>query len=168
MKVTIMLKNILTPALIALTLAGGAHAAQPATNAQLAGLAGVAADQYSNDELQAILAAQKDHDTATLNYYLTGKNRAATAATDASGQLANLAGVQPGAYSASELTLIINARKEHNRDGVAYVLSGTNRAGAASTGTVTAGSAQLAAALGVEASQYSAAQLVAMTAAAND
>ena len=65
-----MLKSILTPALIALTLAGSgaAFAAQPTSDAQLAASAGVAAGQYTAAELQAIIDARRDNDTSALNF----------------------------------------------------------------------------------------------------
>ena len=163
-----MLKSILTPALIALTLSSAAFAAQPSSDAQLASSAGVAAGQYSASELQNIIEARKANDQETLNYFLSGANRADRGAGDSAGQLANLAGVQPGTYSASELALIIEARKENDRDRVGYILSGANRTAPAAAEVVTPGETQLAAALGVDAADYTLAQLIALTAADND
>ena len=164
-----MFKSIATSALIALSLAGAANAAQPSQDVQLAASAGVAAGQYSAAELQAIIDARQDNDTGLLNFYLSGANRAAASVQgDTSGQLAKLAGVQPGAYSASELQLIISARQENDRDRVADVLSGANRATPAAADVVTPGEAQLAGALGLDPAQYTLAQLTALTAAAND
>jgi hypothetical protein len=164
-----MFKYIVTPALIALTLAGAASAASPSSDAQLAAAAGVQVGQYTAAELQSILEARNENDTSKLNFYLSGANRAAAEVQgDTSGQLAKLAGVQPGAYSASELQLIIDARKENDRDRVAYVLSGTNRVAPAAAEAVTAGEVQIAAALGVDPAQYTLAELIALTEAAND
>jgi hypothetical protein len=170
MKETKMLKSILTPALIALTLAGSgaAFAAQPTSDAQLAASAGVAAGQYTAAELQAIIDARRDNDTSALNYYLSGANRSGAAQSDASGQLANLAGVAPGTYSASELALIIEARKDNDAARVAYILSNTNRSTAAEAAAVTPGEAQIAAALGLDPAQYTLSELTRLWAAAND
>lgn len=164
-----MLKSILTPALIALTFAGGAaFAAQPSNDAQLAASAGVAVGQYSASELQLIINARKDNDQSALNYYLSGANRTETGAGDSAGQLAKLAGVQPGNYSASELTNLIDARKNNDYEQVVFITSGVNRSAPAAAEVVTPGEAQLAAVLGVDPAQYTLAQLTALTAAAND
>ena len=66
------------------------------------------------------------------------------------------------------MQLIISARQENDRDRVAYVLSGANRATPAAADVVTPGEAQLAGALGLDPAQYTLAQLTALTAAAND
>lgn len=158
-----MFKSIITPALIALSLAGAASAGQVSNDAQLAGAAGVAAGQYTAAELQLIINARRDNDNTALNYYLSGTNRAETTG-DSSGQLAKLAGVAPGTYSASELQLIINANRENEPDQAAFIISGTNRKAVDAVGTVTAGKAQFAAELGVNAADYTLAQLVALNA----
>jgi hypothetical protein len=162
-----MLKSIVTPALIAMTFAGAAFAGSSVSNdAQLALSAGVQPGTYSQAELQNIITARNNNDMSALNFYLSGANRSAeTATTDSSGQLAKLAGVAPGTYSASELALIIEARKENDRDRTAFVLSGTNRTTAAAAEVVTPGEAQLAAALGVDPAQYTLAELAALNAA---
>lgn len=164
-----MFKYIVTPALIALTLAGAASAATPSSDYQLAAAAGVPAGQYTAAELQSIIDARRENDLAKLNFFLSGANRAAAEVQgDSAGQLAKIAGVQPGAYSASELQMIIDARKENDRDRVAYVLSGTNRVAPAAAEVVTPGEAQLAASLGVDPAKYTLAELTALTAVAND
>jgi hypothetical protein len=170
MKETKMLKSILTPALIALTIAGSgaAFAASPTSDAQLSALAGVTAGQYSAAELQSIIDARRDNDTSALNFYLSGANRTGNVQGDSSGQLANLAGVAPGTYSASELALIIEARKDNDADTAAYVLSGKNRGVAADASAVTPGEAQIAAALGLDPAEYTLSDLSRLWAAAND
>ncbi len=166
MKENIMLKSILTPALIALTFAGSAFAAETSTDAQLAGAAGVAAGQYTSAELQNIIEARRENDTTALNFYLKGGDKAA-AAQDSSGQLAKQAGVAEGTYTVAELNRIIKAKIDNDRETVAYVVSGTNRTAPDAAGTVTPGKAQIASLLGVNAADYSLAQLVAMEAAVN-
>ncbi len=165
-----MLKSILTPALIALTLAGSgaAFAASPSSDAQLAASAGVAVGQFSAAELNSIIIARRDNDTSALNYYLSGANRSNDAQGDAAGQLANLAGVAPGTYSASELALIIEARKNDDAEQAAFILSGKNRSVAADAAAVTPGEAQIAASLGLDPAEYTLSELTRLWAAAND
>ncbi len=168
MKENIMLKSILTPALIALSLAGAAHAAQPSNDAQLAASAGVAVGQYSVSELQLIIEARKENDASALSYYLSGVNRADRGNGDSSGQLAKLAGVQSGSLTAAELTNLNEARNENDADQVAFILSGKGREAPAAADVVTPGKAQLAAALGLDPAAYTLSQLAALTALAND
>ena len=165
-----MLKSILTPALIALSLAasGAANAASPTADAQLAASAGVAVGQYTAAELQSIITARRDNDTARLNFFLSGANRTGNVQGDSSGQLAKLAGVAPGTFSASELALIIEANKDNTSKTGAFIRSGANRVASAEASVVTPGEVQLAAALGVDPAQYTLAQLISMTADLTD
>lgn len=166
-----MLKSILTPALIALSLSGAAFAGNNTTSndAQLARSAGVAPGAYSASELVNIIDARNDNDQIRLNYYLSGANRtSASVQGDSSNQLARIVGVQPGAYSAAELTQVIEARKDNDREGVNFILSGSNRATPAAADFVSPGKVQLAAVLGLDPSQYTLAQLAQLTADAND
>jgi hypothetical protein len=156
-----MLKSILTPALIALSLAGVASAGEVSSDAQLAGAAGVAANQYTAAELQNIINARRDNDQTAVNFYISHADRA-EAHGDAGDQLAKLAGVAPGKYSASELQLIINAQAKNDLDDVSAILSGASRVSVDGTGTVSAGKAQLAAALGLNPADYTLAQLTAL------
>ena len=87
---------------------------------------------------------------------------------DSSGQLAKLAGVAPGTYSASELALIIDANKNKNAQYKAYILSGANRVASAEAAVVTPGEVQLAASLGVDPAQYTLAELISMTVSLTD
>lgn len=163
-----MLKSILTPALIALSLAGAANAAQPSNDAQLAAAAGVAAGQYSASELQLIINARNDNDPAALSYYLSGSNRADKGAGDSSGQLAKLAGVQPGSLSAADLVNLKQARKENDAEQVAYIISGVAHAAPVAADVVTPGKAQLAALVGVNPAAYTLSQLTELVELAND
>lgn len=82
---------------------------------------------------------------------------ASTASSDA--QLAASAGVQSGVYTAAELQAIIDAKRDNDSRGVAFITSGANRANpAASTDGV--GLEQLARAAGVQPGQYTQAELV--------
>ena len=163
MKDKIMLKSILTPALIALSLAGVANAGQISTDTQLAGAAGVPAGQYTTAELQNIITARSENDATSLQFYLTHTNRAEVDG-DSSGQLAKLAGVAQNKYSANELQRIINAKVNNDTETVAYVVSGQDRVNADIPGTVTAGKAQLAGVLGLNPADYTVAQLVTLDA----
>ena len=170
MKEIKMFKSILTPALIALTFAstGAAFAASPSSDAQLAASAGVTAGEYTAAELQSIIDARRDNNMSALNFYLSGANRTGDAQGDSSGQLAKIAGVAPGTYSASELAMIIEAQKDHNTSKAAFVLSGANRRVAADASVVTPGEAQIAASLGLDPAQYTLAELTRLAVAAND
>ena len=170
-KGNIMFKSIITPALIAVTLAGGAYAA-PATGvnagtAQLALYAGVSADKYTADELIQIVNAKRNNDISTLNFYLSGENRAAPSPSLNAGdiQLARIVGVVPGEYSATEWNRIIDARRNNNPNEVAFILSHENRVQQADASVVTPGEAQLAAELGVDPAAYTLSQLSTMYAA---
>lgn len=156
-----MLKSILTPALIALSLAGAAHAGEVSTDAQLAGAAGVAANEYTAAELQNIIDARRDNNQTAVSFYVSHGNRA-EAGGDAGNQLAKLAGVEPGKYSTNELQRLINAREKNNADEVRAILTGATRDSADAVGVVTAGKAQLAASLGLNAADYTLAQLTAL------
>jgi hypothetical protein len=168
MKENIMLKSILTPALIALSFAGAANAAQPSNDAQLAASAGVAVGQYSASELQLIIEARKDNDASALSYYLSGVNRADHGAGDTSGQMAKLAGVQSGSLTAADLTNLNEARKDNDLNQAAFILSGVGHNAPAAADVVTPGKAQLAAALGLDPAAHTLSQLAALTALAND
>lgn len=156
-----MLKSILTPALIALSLASAAHAGEVSTDAQLAGAAGVAAGQYTAAELQNIIEARRDNNQNAVNFYVSHGARA-EANGDAGDQLAKLAGVEAGKYTPNELQRIINAKVNNNREEVAAVLSGATRSSTDAVGVVTPGKAQLAASLGLNPADYTLAQLTAL------
>ena len=115
-----------------------------------------------------IITARPDNDASSLNYFLSGANRTGNVQGDSSGQLAKLAGVAPGTYSASELALIIEANKDNKPKDRAYILSGTNRTASAEASVVTPGEVQLAAVLGVDPAHYTLAQLIRMTADLTD
>jgi hypothetical protein len=166
-----MFKTFITPALIAVTLAGGAYAApttgvNPGT-AQLALFAGVQADKYTADELIQIVNAKRNNDISTLNFYLNGENRAAPSPSLNAGdiQLARIVGVVPGEYSANELNRIIDARRNNNTNEVAFILNHGNRVQPADASVVTPGEAQLAAELGVDPAAFTLSELTTMYAA---
>lgn len=170
---TTEMKTLVTSALILATLSGAALAssATPSVNpgdVQLARIAGVEPGDYSRSELIALIDAQRENDTSAVNYYLSGANRASATGNDSAGlvQLARSAGVEPGLFTAAELLAIIDAKRENDTSKVNFYLSGTNRQG--DSGTVTPGKAQLAAIAGVNAADYTLAELVALQPTADD
>ena len=74
--------------------------------------------------------------------------------------------MEAGRFTAAELQILTEARRNDDAQTVAWILSGDNRQGEAETASV--GKAQLAAILGVDANQYSLAELTAIAAARND
>jgi hypothetical protein len=79
-------------------------------------------------------------------------------------QLALSAGVEPGAYSRSELLNILEAKR--NNEDAGYFLSGANRTSA--SGNANAGAAQLALTAGVEPGAYSVPELLQIIEAKRD
>jgi hypothetical protein len=153
-----MLKNIVTPALLSLVLAGTAFAAQPSKDTQLAAAAGVEAGVYTAAELQNIIDARQDNDLDRLSFFLNFENRKEGSVV-ADGQLAASAGVEGGSYTANEVQAIITAREEGDDAALAYYTSLTNRTPAAPAEAVSEGEAQLAALLGVDPTKYTLAEL---------
>ncbi|MEY4983899.1 MAG: hypothetical protein RIR62_2165 [Pseudomonadota bacterium] len=167
------MKTLVTSALILATLSGAALASSATSgvnpgDAQLARIAGVEPGEFSRNELIAIIEAQRENDSSAVNFYLSGANRGSASANDNAGleQLARLAGVEPGLYTANELVTIIDAQREDDTAKVNYYLSGANRQG--ESGLVTPGKAQLAAIAGVNPADYTLAELVAMQPTADD
>lgn len=75
-------------------------------------------------------------------------------------QLANIAGVEPGIYTTAELIQIDDAKKSNDTELLNYIISGENRVSRnATTSSVNAGVAQLAAIAGVSPEGYSASDL---------
>lgn len=164
-----MIRTFTASALILAALSGAAAAAsaQPGLNAgdvQLALSAGVEPGQYSRAELISIIDARQDGETNKLNYYLSGANSDASVDLNSDGlaQLAASAGVEAGRFTANELQTLVEARADGATNAANFILSGTNRAAPNTAEVVTPGEAQLAAAIGVDAAQYTLAELVAM------
>ncbi|WP_444452732.1 hypothetical protein ACTTAI_17235 [Rhodobacter capsulatus] len=80
----------------------------------------------------------------------------ATGVTPGHQQLANQLGVEAGAYSTSELAQIADARRHDDQSTVAWLLAhGNSRA----SNETSVGKAQIAAQLGLDASDFTAAEL---------
>lgn len=163
-----MIRNLTISALILAGISGTALAASPqvgvnAGDVQLALSAGVEPGRYSRTELIAILEARKENEAATVEYYVSGANRAATSGNGAGwAQLASSVGVEPGQFTPAELQRLEQAYKDNDREEVAFVLSGDSRREANPAEVVTPGEAQLAAIIGVDPAQYTLAELVAL------
>lgn len=164
-----MIRNFATSAVILAALAGAASASsvQPGLNAgdvQLALSAGVEPGRYSRAELINIIEARQDNETARLDYFLSGANRATGEDLTNPGllQLSAQAGVEPGKFTSAELQRLIEARAEGDTTVADFILSGTNRKAPNPAEVVTPGEAALAAAIGVDPAQYTLAELVAL------
>lgn len=163
----------LVSAALALTLAAGAVQAQSVNPGveQLARSAGV--DGLSIAQLIQLQEARRDNDAARIDFILSQAGAGASRAQDfdaSSAPSAGLAqmeaalGVTTGRYTAAELIQLTEARKEKNDAKFAFILSGENRAAAPDASVVSPGKAQLAATLGVNAADFTLAELVAMMA----
>ncbi|RGP38404.1 hypothetical protein [Pseudotabrizicola alkalilacus] len=152
----------------ALALTAGFAAANPGTD-QLAAQAGVSANDYTQTQLIQLLQAQQDNDEARVRFIMSQAGEGAVsrsdmgagvASTDA--QLAAAAGVEPGRFTINELQLLIEAKRDNDTQMTDFILSGQNRANGKPAEVVTPGKAQLAAVLGVDASQYTLTELTAL------
>ncbi|MDO9639613.1 MAG: hypothetical protein Q7J44_13825 [Pseudotabrizicola sp.] len=152
----------------ALALTAGIAAANPGLD-QLAAQAGVSANDYTQGQLIQLLDAQRDNDVERINFIKSQAGNGAairsdmgagSASTDA--QLAAAAGVEPGRFTINELQLLIEAKRDNDTQMTNFILSGQNRANGKPANVVTPGQAQLAALLGVDASQYTLAELTAL------
>jgi hypothetical protein len=174
----IMRTTYISAAVVALGLAAGAASAQSVNPGleQLAALAGVNAAGYTQADLVNLIDAQRSNDqekAAFITATASGvASRAETAGyvglSQGDVQLAKLAGVEPGVYSASELNRLIAAKNANDPQTVAFILNHTDRVDAGGLGTVSQGKAQLAAQLGVNPADYTLAQLSALLPQADD
>ncbi|PYF09284.1 hypothetical protein C8J30_10930 [Rhodobacter viridis] len=89
----------------------------------------------------------------------------ATGVTPGHLQLANQLGVEAGASSAGELAQIADARRDNDQSTVAWLLAHGNSRASAETSV---GKAQIAAQLGVDASDFTAAELTQIADAKRD
>lgn len=79
--------------------------------------------------------------------------------TPGKAQFAATLGLDPAAYTLTELSLINDAARANNREAVKYYLNHENRKPVSSAEVVTPAEAQLAARLGLDASDYTQAEL---------
>lgn len=140
----------------AVALSAGFAFANPGTD-QLASQAGVSANDYTQAQLIELLQAQRDNDDARIRFIMSqaGQNtmmEGEVVSNDA--QLAAAAGVAPGLYTANELQRLITAKRNNDSQLTNFILSGQNRVEGNAASVVTPGQEQMAAVLGVDASQY--------------
>lgn len=153
-------------ALIALSSASFAQSINPGV-AQLALEAGVAPGAYTQAQLIELHDAQRDNDANAVAYILSqganaGNTTLSSSSQPAQGvvQLAKLAGVEPGAYTQDELVRLRDAQLNNRPAEVNYILSHENRANGDG---FNAGKEQLAKLAGVNAADYTLAQLTDLT-----
>ena len=163
------MRKFTIPALVlAATLAGGAGIAQTVSPgvAQLAASAGVSAADFNSAQLIRLTEAQAENDRETVRFILS-QRASSVSRSDMGGvkpgavQLAGSLGVEAGRYTLDELIRLDRARQANDEETYRFILSGQNRVQTGATAG-NAGAAQLAAALGVNAADYSLAELTAL------
>lgn len=149
----------------ALALTAGIAAANPGLD-QLAAQTGVSANDYTPAQLIQLLDAQRENDTDRVRFIESQAGGSAVSRSDmgagavsTDAQLAAAAGVEPGRFTINELQLLIEAKRDNDTQMTNFILSGQNRADGKPANVVTPGQAQLAALLGVNASEYTLAEL---------
>ncbi len=163
-------KSILALTVVALTspFAGTAMAGDTAGAEQLARLAGVPAGEYTVAQMVQLQEARREGDKAAEAFILSKGKSAVSRSDKAEGaavssgaeQLARLVGVEPGAYSVSEMVRLQTAISEGDRQTIAFILGGSkSRDTVNDIGVVTPGKAQLAASLGLDPAAHTTAEL---------
>lgn len=149
----------------ALVLTAGIAAANSGID-QLAASAGVSPEGFTQAQLIQLVDAQRANDDARINFILSQAGQGGVSRSDMGegtvsqdAQLAALAGVAPGLYTTNELQRLVAAQRANDDALVNFILTGQNRNGGNSASAVTPGQAQLAARLGVDASDYTLTEL---------
>ncbi|MCU0816831.1 MAG: hypothetical protein MUF74_10300 [Cypionkella sp.] len=166
-----MRTSIFTTVTLVAALAAGASAAQSVSPgmAQLAASAGVSPEGFTQAQLIRLLDAQRDNDRQTIDFILGQRGSdltrsdmgSAPVATPGSAQLAASLGVDAGQYTLNELIRLREAQRENDAETVRFILSGTNRVESGNPAN-NPGAQQMAAVLGVNAADYTLAELVAL------
>lgn len=149
------MKRILLTSALALTLTGPAFASD-----QLARSLGVEPGVYSTAELIALRSAYEDDQFAVANSILNGSATDGEASSNA--QFAASVGVDPS-FSTADAAALRSAYEEGDYATVNFILEAggiDENVSVSSKSGISAGRAQLAASLGVNASDYSLAELV--------
>lgn len=154
----------------ALLTAGAAHSQDISVGkAQIAASLGLDASLYSLAELSVIAEAHRDNDRQVGQFYISGGNRAVSGGigevSPGKAQIAAQLGLDPAEYTLAELGQIQAALKLDQDATAAYIISHQNRDTRGAAGDVSPGKAQLAATLGVDANDFSLAELSALDAA---
>ncbi|MFM2354718.1 MAG: hypothetical protein RLZZ528_454 [Pseudomonadota bacterium] len=156
-------------AVLALTVAAPAFA-NSGTD-QLALSLGVQPGALTASELSQLQSAVNDDDQARIDFILAraaGKvSRADTAGTAyvsaGKAQIAAQVGVDAAAFSTNDLIRLQDALRSGDEETVAFILNGSDNGDVTTDrGVVTPGKAQLAASLGLNAAEYTTAELSAL------
>lgn len=152
---------------ILMTLGLVAATASPALadTSALAASLGVSDAAYTTDELIRLRVAQEDGDEATAAAILAGYTRQGV--TGDAAALALSLGVEPGLLSTADLIRLRQAMEEGDAGMIAFILGGGTET-ISTQSAPNAGDRQLAAYLGVDAADYTTAELAEMYLDATD
>ncbi len=153
-----------TLAAIVLAATGAAFSAQASD--QLATSLGVQPGQYTTAELAQIRDAIEAGDSQRAAFLLSGDARGTE--SFGSDQLALSLGVEPGAFTAAELVALQSAVEDGDAQAQSFIASGTQRVSRNSADASAPADSQLARLLGVDASDYTSAELGEMYLGAHD
>ena len=156
-------------AALAFATVAGAAAAQAISPGmvQMSNQLGVVPGTLTLAELSQLANAKRENDAEAIRFITSGAAGLSKSTMNAAGssagadQLAAIAGVAPGQYTPNELIRLHQAQIDGDRETAKHILSGANRV-TADPASTNAGKAQIAAILGVNAADYSLAQLTAM------
>lgn len=152
-------KLFATATALTLVAATAASAITPG-QAQLANAAGVTPGQFEQAQINQLLKAERDGDQARVQFILSNSGTNPSSLNSAgAAQLAASLGVEPAVYTLSELNRLAKAYRDGDTAGAAFVLSGDAR-----PTEDLAGKQPLADYLGVNAADYTRAELVAIKA----
>ena len=151
----------------------GAAAANTAGSGkdQLARALGVDANQFTTAQLAQLSEAKRTNDTEAWNFIVNqaaGNIPASDAGSAGNTQRALTLGVEPGRFTAVELSQLETAKRNGDTEVWKFITSGANRTAAAAAEVVTPGKAQLAASLGVNPAEYTLTELGQLDGARND
>ncbi len=151
-----------TLAALALSVAAPTFAFAGAGHDQLAEIAGVSSSEYSVAEITLLIDAQHAEDDEAIAFFLNHDNRNTPSATSAGAtQYAKYLGVAPGSLSLAELSLLDEAITANAQERIDFYLDKANgvTSRADFDGGISAGHLQLAKIAGVNAADYSTAEL---------
>ena len=153
-------------AVLALTVAAPAFANSGAD--QLALTLGIQPGVLTANELTQLQAAVNDDDQSRIDFIIArAEGRVSRADTSGVGlsnpgkvQIASEVGVDAAAFSTTDLIRLQDALRSGDKETAAFILNGSDNGGATTDrGVVSPGKAQLAATLGLNAADYTTAEL---------
>lgn len=163
------LKTVTFAALISVAAVGAAAAAGNPGKDQLARSLGVDGDQFTTAQLIQLQTAKRDNNAEAVRFILSQAGSDAVAlSSDSAGQIqrAKTLGVEPGRFTPAELSQLETAKRNGDSEVWKFITTGANRNAANSASNP--GKLQLAASLGVNADDYTLAELNALNGARND